>query len=55
MILIQNGRILDPATGTDMVGDLLIEDGKISKVGKEIEEQSARVVDAKGLCYAWVN
>ena len=50
MILIQNGRILDPATGTDMVGDLLIEDGKISKVGKEIEEQSARVVDAKG-CY----
>lgn len=27
MILIQNGRILDPATGTDMVGDLLIEDG----------------------------
>ncbi len=51
MILIQNGRILDPATGTEaMVGDLLIEDGKISKVGKEIEEQSARVVDAKG-CY----
>ena len=50
MILIQNGRILDPATGTDMVGDLLIEDGKISKVGKEIEEESARVIDAKG-CY----
>lgn len=49
-ILIRNGRILDPATGTDMVGDLLIEDGKIAKMGEKLDASAERVVDAKG-CY----
>ena len=49
-ILIKNGRILDPATGTDMVGEILIEDGKIAEVGEKLEAEAERVVDAAG-CY----
>ena len=33
---IQRARILDPSQNMDMVGDLLIEDGKIAQVGGEI-------------------
>ena len=36
-ILIRGGRILDPSTGTDMVGDILIEDEKISEIGEQLE------------------
>lgn len=49
-ILIKNGRIIDPDTRMDQVGDLLIEDDKISAVSSRIEEQADRVVDASG-CY----
>lgn len=49
-ILIRQGRILDPSTGTDMVGDVLIENGKIAKIGENLKEKADRVVDAKG-CY----
>jgi len=33
-ILIQGGRIIDPSQGIDKAGDLLIAEGKISKLGK---------------------
>ena len=33
-MLIKNGRIIDPANGIDEINDLLIEDGRIVKVGK---------------------
>lgn len=49
-ILVKNGRILDPATGWDGVGDLLIEDGKIAKRGKMLDDQADQVIDASG-CY----
>ena len=49
-ILIKNGRIIDPDTRMDQVGDLLIEDDKISAVGDRLEETTDRVVDASG-CY----
>jgi len=50
-ILIKNGRILDPANGLDDQLDLLVEDGLIKTVGKNISEDGARVIDAAGL---WV-
>ncbi|MEK6666195.1 MAG: dihydroorotase, partial [candidate division NC10 bacterium] len=31
--LIKGGRVLDPANGVDAVEDLLIQDGKISRLG----------------------
>ena len=49
-ILIRGGRILDPSTGTDMVGDILIEDEKISEIGEQLEVKADRIVNAEG-CY----
>lgn len=49
MILIKNGRLVNPATNTDEIMDVAIENGKILKVGKEIEENGfEKVIDASG-------
>jgi dihydroorotase len=49
-LLIQNGRVVDPATGVDEQRDLLIEDGKIARVGSRIRAgESVERLDAKGL------
>lgn len=49
MILIKNGRLVNPATNTDEVMDVAIENGKILKVGKGIEENGfGKVIDAAG-------
>lgn len=51
MILIQNGRVVDPSCERDEVTDLLISDGHIEKIGKNLPvSQKMRVIDAKG-CY----
>ena len=49
---IQHARILDPSQNMDMVGDLLIENGKIAQVGGEMIAEDAQVIDAKGLIAA---
>jgi dihydroorotase len=46
-IAIKNGRIVDPASGRDSVGDLYVADGKIAEEGK-----ADRVIDARGLVVA---
>ena len=51
-ILIQNGRIVDPANRIDATGDLLIADDKIERVGGKIEVADGAAVDviyAEGL------
>jgi dihydroorotase len=47
-LLIKGGRIVDPASGRDEVGDVFVFDGKIS--GKK--EKADRTIDAKGLVVA---
>ncbi len=47
MIILQNGRLLDPTTGTDKTGDLWIKDGKIIPTEKQIPKNS-RVEDVSG-------
>lgn len=47
-LLIQNGRVIDPATKTDAICDILVEDGKIAKVQKEVKEKADKIIDAKG-------
>lgn len=47
-ILIQNGRMIDPANGIDNVQDLLIEEGVIAKVGEKMAAKGAEVIDASG-------
>jgi dihydroorotase len=45
--LIKNGKVIDPASNLGEVLDILIEDGKIAKVGKNIKNGS-EIIDAKG-------
>ena len=45
--LIKGGLVVT-VTGENFVGDVLIEDGKIAKVGKNIKSKNAEVVDATG-------
>jgi dihydroorotase len=45
---IKNGRVVDPASAKDGVGDLFISDGKISSESGKAD----RVIDAKGLVVA---
>ena len=49
-VLIKNGRVINPATNTDEVLDVLVEDGIVSKLEKDIKVEAERVIDAKG-CY----
>jgi dihydroorotase len=44
---IKNGRVIDPASGRDAVGDLFVSDGKIAE-----EARPDRVIDAEGLVVA---
>jgi dihydroorotase len=51
-LLIKGGRVIDPANGVDMIGDVLVEDGAIKAVGTKLEASGASVFDAKGLVVA---
>jgi dihydroorotase len=46
-LLIQHGRLIDPASKTDEEFDILITDGKISKVDKNIKKDDAQLINAK--------
>ena len=48
MLLIKNGRVLDPATKTDSVQDVLLSGDRIEKIGADISAPDAEVFDAKG-------
>ena len=48
MLLIKQGRVLDPAAGRDEICDVLVEDGTVKKVAEKIEAEDARVIDARG-------
>jgi dihydroorotase len=52
MLLIKNGRVLDPASNTDAALDVLLEGDRISKVGATLPAAGAEIVDAKGLIVA---
>jgi dihydroorotase len=48
-LLVRQGRVIDPANNVDAVQDLLIADGKIEKLGKNLAAPAdAEVVDARG-------
>lgn len=50
MILIKNGRVIDPAKGTDDVMDIVIDGGKIKAMGRYPENgEYETVIDASGL------
>lgn len=47
-IILKGGRILDPASGRDEVGDLFLHDGRIVARLSEAEAKNAEVFDATG-------
>jgi dihydroorotase len=47
-ILLKGGRVLDPVHNLDDTLDLLIEDGKIANISKNIEAGGAETIDARG-------
>ena len=51
-IVIKNGRVIDPANGTDRVADVLIVEGRIAGVAPNLSSPKAEVFDATGLVVA---
>lgn len=52
MLLIKNGRVLDPASKTDAALDVLLDGERISKVGANLSAPGAEILDAKELIVA---
>ncbi|MGT2831971.1 dihydroorotase [Streptococcus halotolerans] len=48
MLLIKNGRVIDPKSKFDQVCDILIDSQKIVKIAKDIQVKNAQIIDASG-------
>jgi len=51
-IVIKNGRVIDPASQTDRVADVLIVDGRIAGVAPNLASSKAEILDATGMIVA---
>jgi dihydroorotase len=51
-IIVRGGRVIDPATGVDVVADVAIEDGRVVSIGAVAATGAAREIDAHGLVVA---
>ena len=50
LIIIKGGRIIDPSEDVDMIGDILIEEGRVLRVEADIASpEGAQVIDAEGM------
>lgn len=47
-LLIQGGRVIDPASGRDEVADVAIADGRIAAIGRGLEGGGTQRIDASG-------
>ena len=52
MLLIKNGRVLDPASNKDSLLDILLDGERISRVGANLPVDGAEAFDATGLIVA---
>src|SRR3954466_5428512 len=52
VLLIKNGRVIDPASQHDAVADVWIEDGIVKGVGANLDATYAEVFDATGMIVA---
>src|SRR5262245_48526174 len=50
-MVISGGRVVDPASGMDAIGDVAVVDGRISAIGTGLGG-AERVIDATGLVVA---
>ncbi len=51
-MLIQNGRVVDPVTGTDEILDIRVEGPRIVETGKNLNSAGEQVIEASGLVVA---
>jgi dihydroorotase len=51
-LLIKNGRVIDPLSGTDETLDILLDRGKIVEIKQKIEGKGFKVIDASRLVVA---
>ena len=54
-LLIRGGRVVDPAQGVDDRLDLLIQDGKILRLGRDLAAPDAQILNAGGLTADFVS
>jgi dihydroorotase len=52
MLLIKNGRVLDPTSKTDAMLDVLLDGERIAAAGENLSAPGAEVLDARGLIVA---
>jgi dihydroorotase len=52
MLLIKNGRVLNPSSNTDASLDILLDGSQISKIGANLSASDAEVFDALGMIVA---
>ena len=50
MILLKNGRVIDPANGRDGHFDILIDGATIARVGRDLPVNGARVIEVPASC-----
>ena len=48
-LLLRNGRVVDPANGVDAERDVLVESGRVARVGADLNDDGAEVIDLAGL------
>ncbi len=48
-LIIKNGRVIDPSQNLDEEMDILIDNGKVAKIGKKLKAPDFKEVEAKGL------
>ena len=51
-LLVKGGRVVNPAVNQDEICDILVENGKIKAIGKNLPADGAEVYDASGLVVA---
>ncbi|MBV9685849.1 MAG: dihydroorotase [Alphaproteobacteria bacterium] len=51
-LLFRHARLLDPVSGLDANGDLLVEGDRVAAVGGDLSSADAEIVHADGLCLA---
>jgi len=47
-VLIKGGHVVDPKTNTNGIMDILVEDGIITEIGKDIEISNGDIIYAEG-------
>ena len=50
--VLKGGRVIDPAAGRDELVDVLIVDGSIAAVGRDVAHERAEIIDAEGAIVA---